>query len=157
MIPLAPGATAILKPPLHAIRDCSDASRVWIKLINPSCPSLFFSGDIKVWIANNLKHNWGLDHRYERVDTFITTAWTLRNKRNKFVHEGISLPPTQTKQEILSSLSLLSEARKMGRLARTTTTNTASKKFDGEPPLVGLNSTLMGLQEATPVILVLVV
>lgn len=56
---------------LHAMRDCTAATQVWIPLVKSDSISSFFSGSLQEWLVANLNSSMGMCGRDEWRAVFM--------------------------------------------------------------------------------------
>ncbi|WCJ27227.1 hypothetical protein M5689_008991 [Euphorbia peplus] len=76
-----------IETPIHVLRDCVEARKVWVELIPTYYRSIFFSMDLKDWIAANLVTPSHISNLNWQV-IFSTCIWWLWKWRNNRVFNG---------------------------------------------------------------------
>ena len=72
---------------IHALRDCVQSTRVWLRLVSSNHMTNFFSLNCRDWIFDNLNNKKMASHKIEWQTIFMVTCWHLWMWRNKSIFE----------------------------------------------------------------------
>ncbi|KAL4350115.1 hypothetical protein AHAS_Ahas10G0109700 [Arachis hypogaea] len=72
---------------LHALRDCTRVTQIWVNLLNPKEIPKFFALNFEEWTQFNLFNQLNIKPNLKWKDIFIVAVWKIWSWRNREVHE----------------------------------------------------------------------
>ncbi|KAF7804220.1 putative ribonuclease H protein At1g65750 family [Senna tora] len=127
---------SITENTLHAIRDCSLAKPIWMKLVRPECWMEFFGLNLEDWLNRNLEKSFGKPD-VDWTLMFGLTTWLIWKRRNEFVFNKTQKREDECIQSIIHQVRICKDAWEVHMKGKKEKPELMNKFVKWEPPDTG--------------------
>ncbi|KAF7806607.1 putative ribonuclease H protein At1g65750 family [Senna tora] len=121
---------------LHAIRDCSLAKPIWMRLVRSECWVEFFGLRLEEWFDLNFQKSFGKPGSdWELI--FGLTTWMIWKRRNEFIFSNTQMRDEDCLQIICHQVDLCKGAWEIYKKGRKEKPQKRDKFIRWEPPDTG--------------------
>ncbi|KAF7825077.1 reverse transcriptase [Senna tora] len=123
--------------PIHTVRDCKWAKKVWSKLIHQNMQGKIFNSNILEWIEDNLSENVGVNSSMPWSSIFAFSCWMCWKQRNEQVFSNKTMEVDAILGSIFNQVNCFLKVEKINKAVNFSCFHVAESNMRWEAPKKG--------------------